>query len=59
MTFQSKANENFKNLSKNQQKKNYKTKKKQDHDGSSKKVDKKVRKTLAFFVKFGKRLITM
>ena len=32
---------------------------KQDHDGSSKKVEKKVRKTLVFFVKFAKRLITM
>ena len=57
--FQSKINENFQNFSKNHQKKNHKTIKNQDHDGSSKKVEEKGEKTLVFIVKFPKRLITL
>ena len=49
MAFQSKINENSQNFSKNHQKKNQKPKKKQDHDGSSKKVEEKGEKNSSLF----------
>ena len=44
----------FKNFSKDQQKKNYNPKKKKDHDDSSKKVEEKVEKSTSPFCKIWK-----
>ena len=49
----------FKISQKNHQKKNQKSKKKRDHDGSSNKVEEKDEKISSLLVKFAKRLITM
>ncbi|XP_069155715.1 uncharacterized protein [Solanum lycopersicum] len=53
--FQSKINENSQNFSKNHQKKNHKPKKKQDRDGSSKKVEEKGEKNSSLFCKVCKK----
>ena len=49
--FQSRTNENSQKFSKNQQKKNYNSKEKQDHDGSSKRVEEKSEKSSCCFCK--------
>ena len=53
--FQSKINENSQNILKNHQKKNQKPKQKQDHDGSSKKVEEKGEKNSSLFCKVCKK----
>ena len=53
--FQAKINENSQKFSKNHQKKNQKPKKKQDHDGSSKKVEEKGEKNSSLFCKVCKK----
>ena len=53
--FQSKINENSQNFSKNHQKKNHKPKKKQDHYGSSKKVEEKGENNSSLFCKVCKK----
>ncbi|XP_015160208.1 uncharacterized protein [Solanum tuberosum] len=53
--FQFRTNENPKKFSKNQQKKNYNPKKKQDRDGSSKKIEEKSEKSSSRFCKVCKK----
>ena len=54
-TFKSTTNENSQNFSKNQLKKNYKQKKKQNHDDFSKKVKQKCEKNSSLFCKVSKK----
>ena len=54
-TFKCKTNDNSQNFSKKRLKKNHKTQKKQDHDGSSKKVEEKGEKNSSLFCKVCKK----